>query len=224
MEIQIWSDVVCPWCYLGKRRFEHALADFDHREEVHVVHRAFQLDPTAPIGETFDQVDLLVKKYGMPAKQVKAQQAKVVDLGRAEGLAYNFDGGLVSNTLDAHRLIRLGLERGLQDVVIERFFRAHFTEQRSLFEADSLVALSVEAGLDADEARTVLTEQAYTQEIADDVRQAQEYGANGVPFFVIDDKYGISGAQPRRTFVDALSRAWADHTTTDHATSGANPD
>jgi predicted DsbA family dithiol-disulfide isomerase len=213
MEIQIWSDVVCPWCYLGKRRFEHALADFDHRDQVRVVHRAFQLDPTAPQGETFDQVELITKKHGISAQQFKAQQAKLADLGRVEGLEYNFDGGRAGNTFDAHRLIRLGLERGLQDAVIERFFRAHFTEQRSLFDIDSLVALSVEAGLDADEARRVLTEQAYTKEIKDDVRQAQEYGANGVPFFVIDDRYGISGAQPRQTFVDALSRAWAEHPT-----------
>jgi predicted DsbA family dithiol-disulfide isomerase len=213
MEIQIWSDVVCPWCYLGKRRFEHALADFDHRDQVRVVHRAFQLDPTAPQGETFDQVELITKKHGISAQQFKAQQAKLADLGRVEGLEYNFDGGRAGNTFDAHRLIRLGLERGLQDAVIERFFRAHFTEQRSLFDVDSLVALSVEAGLDADEARRVLTEQAYTKEIKDDVRQAQEYGANGVPFFVIDDRYGISGAQPRQTFVDALSRAWAEHPT-----------
>lgn len=214
MNIEIWYDLVCPWCYLGKRRFEHALADFDHRDQVRVVHRAFQLDPTAPQGETFDQVEQITKKHGISVQQFKAQQAKVVELGRVEGLEYNFDGGRAGNTFDAHRLIRLGLERGLQDVVIERFFRAHFTEQRSLFDVDSLVALSVEAGLDADEARKVLAEQAYTQAIKDDVQQAQEYGANGVPFFVIDDRYGISGAQPRRTFVDALSRAWAEHPTT----------
>lgn len=214
MRIDVWSDVVCPWCYLGKRRFEHALAGFEHRDEVRVVHRAFQLDPTAPTGETFDQVELITKKHGISAQQFKAQQAALVDLGKAEGLEYNFEGGRAGNTFDAHRLVRLGLERGLQDAVIERFFRAHFTEQRSLFETDSLVALSVEAGLDADQARSVLTEQAYTKEIQDDVRQAQAYGANGVPFFVIDDRYGISGAQPRQTFVDAIGRAWAEHSTT----------
>lgn len=211
MEIQFWSDVVCPWCYLGKRRLEHALAAFDHRDEVHIVHRAFQLDPTAPKGETFDQVKLITTKHGIPAETFKAQQAKLVRLGQVEGIEYNFEGGRAGNTLDAHRLIRLGLERGIQSAVIERFFRAHHTEQRSVFEAESLIALSVEAGLDADAARSVLTSQIYTSEVEDDVRQAQEYGANGVPFFVIDERYGISGAQPRQTFADALSRAWADH-------------
>jgi predicted DsbA family dithiol-disulfide isomerase len=210
MEIQIWSDVVCPWCYLGKRRFEHALAGFEHRDQVQVVHRAFQLDPTAPKDQTFDQADLISKKYGMPIEQFKASQAELARLGEIEGLEYNFEGGRAGNTFDAHRLIRLGLERNLQDVVIERFFRAHFTEQRSLFEADSLVALAVEAGLDGDEARSVLTEQKYTQLIEDDVRQAQAYGANGVPFFVVDERYGISGAQPTESFAGALGRAWAD--------------
>jgi len=214
MEIQIWSDVVCPWCYLGKRRFEHALAEFDHRDQVHVVHRAFQLDPTASTTVTFDQVELISKKYGISAEQFKAQQAKLVRLAAADGLEYNLEGGRAGNTFDAHRLIRLGLERGLQDAVVERFFRAHFTEQRSLFDADSLVALSVEAGLDADEARSVLTGQSYTQEVQDDIRQARAFGANGVPFFVIDERYGISGAQPTQTFATALSRAWAERATT----------
>ena len=214
MEIQIWSDVVCPWCYLGKRRFEHALAEFDHRDQVHVVHRAFQLDPTASKTVTFDQVELISKKYGISAEQFKAQQAKLVRLAAADGLEYNLEGGRAGNTFDAHRLIRLGLERGLQDAVVERFFRAHFTEQRSLFDADSLVALSVEAGLDADEARSVLTGQIYTQEVQDDIRQARAFGANGVPFFVIDERYGISGAQPTQTFATALSRAWAERATT----------
>jgi predicted DsbA family dithiol-disulfide isomerase len=213
MEIQIWSDVVCPWCYLGKRRFEHALADFDHRDQVHVVHRAFQLDPTAPEGQTFDQVELLTQKYGMTADQIRTQHVELARLAAIEGLEYNLAGGRAGNTFNAHRLIRLGLDRGVQDAVIERFFRAHFTEQRSLFETDSLVALAVEAGLDATEARTVLTEQTYTQAIQDDVQQARSFGANGVPFFVIDERYGISGAQPREAFAGTLSRAWADRST-----------
>jgi predicted DsbA family dithiol-disulfide isomerase len=128
-----------------------------------------------------------------------------------EGLEYNLDGVQAGNTFNAHRLIRLGLDRGLQDRVIDRFFRAHFTEHRSFFDADSLVALAEEAGLDSEEARKVLTEETYTQQIKDDVRQAREYGATGVPFFVIDERYGISGAQPREAFAGALSRAWADH-------------
>jgi predicted DsbA family dithiol-disulfide isomerase len=209
MEIQFWSDVVCPWCYLGKRRFEHALAGFEHRDEVKVVHRAFQLDPTAPKDQTFDQIELLTKKYGMSAEQIKGQHANLVELAAAEGLEYRF-GSRSGNTFDAHRLVRLGLERGVQEAVLERFFRAHFTEQRSLFETDSLIALAVEAGLDADEAGRVLSEEKYTEEIEADVQQALAYGANGVPFVVIDARYGVSGAQPRATFAGALERAHAD--------------
>ena len=211
MEIQIWTDVVCPWCYLGKRRFDHALAGFDHRDQVQVTHRAFQLDPTAPKDQTFDQVELLTQKYGMPKEQFQTQHAELTRMGRIEGLEYNFEGGRAGNTFDAHRLIRLGLERDRQDAVLERFFRAHFTEQRSVFEADSLVELAAEAGLDPDEARNVLTEEKYTAEITADVAQAQAYGANGVPFFVVDQRYGISGAQPEAAFAGALTRAWADH-------------
>ena len=210
MEIQFWSDVVCPWCYLGKRRFEHALAEFDHRDEVTVVHRAFQLDPTAPKDQTFDQVELLTQKYGVDADHFKKQHAELVRMGEIEGLEYHFEGGRAGNTFNAHRLVRLGLERGVQEAVLERFFRAHFTEQRSLFEADSLVDLAVEAGLDRAEARLVLTEEKYTAEIEADVQQALAYGANGVPFVVIDARYGVSGAQPRETFAGALERAWTD--------------
>ena len=210
MEIQFWSDVVCPWCYLGKRRFEHALAEFDHRDEVTVVHRAFQLDPTAPKDQTFDQVELLTQKYGVDADHFKKQHAELVRMGEIEGLEYHFEGGRAGNTFNAHRLVRLGLERGVQEAVLERFFRAHFTEQRSLFEADSLVDLAVEAGLDREEARLVLTEEKYTAEIEADVQQALAYGANGVPFVVIDARYGVSGAQPRQTFAGALERAWTD--------------
>ena len=213
MEIQFWSDVVCPWCYLGKRRLENALAEFDHRDQVRIVHRAFQLDPTAPKHQTFDQIEQITQRLGIPVQQFRAQQARLARLGEVEGLVYHFDGIQAGNTLDAHRLIRLGLQRGVQGAVIERFFRAHFTEQRSLFETDSLVALAVEAGLEADEAQQVLTEEAYTQEIEDDVQNAHEYGADGVPFIVIDDRYGVSGAQPRQTLADALTRAWGDHST-----------
>jgi predicted DsbA family dithiol-disulfide isomerase len=210
MDIEIWSDVVCPWCYLGKRRFEHALDGFEHRDQVRVVHRAFQLDPTMPKGETRDQQAMLVEKYGAAADQIVASQAELARLGAIEGIDYHFEGGLAGNTFDAHRLIRLGLERGVQDAVVERFFRAHFTDQRSLFDPESLAELAGEAGLDAGEARAVLKEDTYADAVEADIRQAREYGANGVPFFVIDSRYGISGAQPTATFGGALGQAWAD--------------
>lgn len=211
MEIQFWADVVCPWCYLGKRRFEHALAAFPHRDQVRVVHRAFQLDPTLPNGETQDQQELLIRKFGEQAGRILASQAELVRLGAIEGLEYRFEGALAGNTFDAHQLIRLGLERGVQPAVIERFFRAQFTEHRSLFEADSLVELAAEAGLDPEEARAVLKEDRFGDSVGQDVRAAHEYGANGVPFLVLDNRYGISGAQPTEVFAGALARAWTEH-------------
>jgi predicted DsbA family dithiol-disulfide isomerase len=211
MEIQIWSDVVCPWCYLGKRRFEHVLAEFEQRDQVQVVHRAFQLDPTMPKGETADQRELLVRKYGMPLDQLVASQTELSRLGAIEGLDYKFEGGLAGNTFDAHQLVRLGLERGVQEAVLERFFRAHFTEQRSVFDVDSLVELATEAGLDPDEARAVLAEGRYADSVQNDISEAREYGANGVPFFVLDNRYGISGAQSRQAMSQTLTRAWTEH-------------
>jgi predicted DsbA family dithiol-disulfide isomerase len=207
MEIEIWSDVVCPWCYLGKRRFEHALETFAHPDQVQVRHRAFQLDPTAAKGKTVTQLEMLVSKYGASPDQIRVQWAQLTALAAAEGLEYHFDGGLTGNTFDAHQLIRLGQERGIQGDVIDRFFRAQFTELRSLFDSQSLVELAVEAGLDGDEASAVLADNTYADSVTADTRQAQEYGANGVPFFVIDGRYGISGAQPRETFVGALNQA-----------------
>jgi predicted DsbA family dithiol-disulfide isomerase len=211
MEIQIWSDVVCPWCYLGKRRFEHALAEFVDRDQVNVVHRAFQLAPDMPKGQTQDQLEMLIEKYGASAEQIAAQQEQLVQLAAAEGLDYQLAGGRAGNTFDAHQVVRLGLEHGRQDAVIERLFRAHFVEQRSVFEPDSLVELAAEAGLDPDETRTVLKEDRYADDVRQDIDLARQYGANGVPFFVIDDRYGISGAQPTEAFSGALVRAWTDH-------------
>ena len=212
MDIQFWADVVCPWCYLGKRRFEHALAEFEHRDEVRVTHRAFQLDPTLPKGETQDQRELLTRKFGGQIDRILASQAELVRLGEIEGLEFHFDGGLAGNTFDAHQVIRLGLERGVQGAVVDRFFRAHFTEQRSLFDTDSLVELAAEAGLDPEEARAVVKEDRFADSVRQDVHQAHEYGANGVPFFVVDRRYGISGAQPLEVFTQALAQAWADRT------------
>lgn len=207
MRVEIWADLVCPWCYLGKRRFEKALAGFEHAADVEVVHRSFQLDPSAPaVAER--QIDKVASKYGMSIEEAKAQQARLEGLAAEEGLEYHLDGSLSGNTADAHRLVHLGKERGLQDAVIERFYRAQFTEHRSLFDHDSLVALASEAGLDPDEARRTLEEGTYADAVVADGREAQELGANGVPFFVLADRYGVSGAQPVELFSEALNRAW----------------
>jgi predicted DsbA family dithiol-disulfide isomerase len=206
MRVDIWSDLVCPWCYIGKRRFEKALADFPGREQVAVVHRSFQLDPTMPKGERFRHRDVLMRKYRMNEAQLAATQARLEQVAAAEGLDYHLADTMTGNTLDAHRLVHLAAEQGIQDAVIERFFRAHFSEGRSLFDDDSLVSLSHEAGLE--DVHAVLASDRYAAEVADDHRQAATLGAGGVPFFVFDGRFAVSGAQASETFGDALRQAF----------------
>jgi predicted DsbA family dithiol-disulfide isomerase len=216
VRVDIWSDLVCPWCYLGKRRFDKALAGFAHRDQVEVAHHSYQLDPSMPKGSTVKQLDLLMSKYGLPEAQANAQQAKLERLAAAEGLEYHLAGGEMGNTSDAHALVHLGKERGIADAVLERLYRAHFTEQRSLFTHESLVELAAEAGLDPNEARQVLSAGTYGEAVDADGREARALGADGVPFFVIDNRYGVSGAQPTDVFSQVLDDAW----TQVHATAG----
>jgi predicted DsbA family dithiol-disulfide isomerase len=214
MDIHIWSDIVCPWCYLGKRRFEHALALFEHRDQVHITHRSFQLDPSRPRHETTNRRTMLKSKYQLSDQQVREMDARMEHLADVEGLEYHLtDAGLTGNTLDAHQLLQLAKERGIQDAVLERLYRAYFSEQRSVFDRDSLVTLASEAGLDQREARDVLERDAYVDAVAADVREARSLGVNGVPFFVLDGRYGISGAQAAEVFTEALTTAWDDRAT-----------
>jgi predicted DsbA family dithiol-disulfide isomerase len=218
MDIHIWSDIVCPWCYLGKRRFEHALALFDHRDAVRVTHRSFQLDPSRPRHETTNRRAMLKAKYQLTDAKVQDLDTRMEHLAEIEGLEYRLtDAGLTGNTLDAHQLLQLAKERGIQDAVIERLYRAYFTEQRSVFERDSLVSLAGEAGLDAAEARDVLERDAYLDAVAADVRDARSLGVSGVPFFVLDGRYGVSGAQATEVFSEALTAAWRESATTSSA-------
>lgn len=209
MLVDIWSDVVCPWCYLGKRRFERALEGFDHRNQVQVTHRSFQLDPSKPRHQTSNRRNMLKAKYRLSDAQVQEMDAKMEAMAAAEGLQYRLtDAGTTGNTLDAHQLLHLAKERGVQDAVLERLYRAYFTEQRSLFERDSLVELVAEAGLDADEARQTLERDGYVDAVAADVSEAISLGVSGVPFFVIGGGYGVSGAQSTDVFSNTLHRAW----------------
>lgn len=214
MHIDIWSDVVCPWCYLGKRRLDRALEGFDHRAAVSIAHRSFQLDPSRPTHQTTNRRQMLMAKYHLTEDQVRAMDEKMERTAAAEGLTYRLvPEGVTGNTLDAHRLLQLAKTRGRQEAMLDRLYRAYFSEQRSVFDTDSLVALAGDAGLDADEARIVLESGAYTPEVAADLSEARRLGVSGVPFFVIDDRYGIAGAQPIDIFRQALAQAWANRVT-----------
>lgn len=206
MRVEIWSDLVCPWCYLGKRRFETALAVFGHGDEVQVVHRSFQLDPSIPKGVALRARDMLMRKYRMTEAQVMKSQAHLEKLAAVEGLDYHLAESYTGNTLDAHRLVHLGREQGIQDAVVERLFRAHFTENRSLFDLESLTALGIEAGLLGVDG--LLGSGRFEDRVIADHQEAHALGANGVPFFAIDQRYGVSGAQSVDVFTDVLNRAY----------------
>ncbi|MDQ4124400.1 MAG: DsbA family oxidoreductase [Actinomycetota bacterium] len=209
MKVEIWSDVVCPWCYIGKVRFELALDAFPHRDDVEVVYRAFELDPTIPRGETRDVVTELAAKKGLSEEQVRRMMAGVEELAAVEGLECHLAEAPAGNTVDAHRLVHLAAERGHAAEMVTRLYRAHFTELRSVFDLDSLVELAAEAGLDADEARRTLEGDAYLDRVRGDEAVARSLGVNGVPFFVIEGTFGVSGAQPAEAFGRALEQAWA---------------
>jgi predicted DsbA family dithiol-disulfide isomerase len=207
MRVDIWSDIVCPWCYLGKRRFERALEAFEERADVEVVHRSFQLDPTRPKGVTQNRREMLMSKYHLSAAQVATMDARMEQTAAAEGLEYHLGDGVTGNTFDAHRLLQLAADRSRQDATLERFYRAYFTEGRSLFDDDSLTALAADAGLDAAEVGRVLAGDDYAAAVTADVREAHALGANGVPFFVFDRRFGVSGAQATDVFAQVLARA-----------------
>ena len=210
MRVEIWSDIVCPWCYIGKRRFERGLGMVDERDDVEIIHRAFQLNPSMPKGQVRDHREHLMAKYGLSETQAAAMQQQMERTAAAEGLEFHLAGGVTGNTFDAHRLVHLGRQRGRQDAVIERLFRAHFTEQRSIFDVDALVALAGEAGLESAEARAALSGDQHEDGVNTDLRDARSFGISGVPYYVIDRRYAISGAQPPELFAEALTRARAD--------------
>ncbi len=210
MRVEIWSDVVCPWCYIGQRRFERALESFAHRDDVTVVHRSFQLDPTAPKGRTENTVTMLAGKYRRSIEEATAMMVQVEQTAAGEGLEYHLTKTVSGNTVDAHRVLHLAKEHGVQDAAEDRFYRAYFTEGQSLFDHESLTRLAAEAGLDAAEVTRVLKEGTYAEAVEADSAEAHGLGATGVPFFLIDGRYVVSGAQPAEVFGQALEQAWAE--------------
>jgi predicted DsbA family dithiol-disulfide isomerase len=202
MKVEVWSDIVCPWCYIGKRRFETALAEIEAPVEVEF--RSFQLDPTFPRGESKPIYEALTAKIG-PMDQVLSATQRVTELAAAEGLHYDYEHQVMINTFDAHRLAHHAKSQGLGNEMHERLMRAQMIEAENLSQVDTLVRLAEELGVEG--ARAVLTSDQYTADVRTDIREAQQLGANGVPFFVLDRKYGVSGAQPAEVFTSALKTA-----------------
>jgi predicted DsbA family dithiol-disulfide isomerase len=210
MRVDIWSDVVCPWCYVGKRRFEAALAGFPHRADVEVVWHSFELDPRAPRLRDGDRLEHLAAKYGVSRDQAAAMDRRIAEAAREIGLEVHLDRSRSGNTFDAHRLLHLAAEHGLAGAVKERFLRGYFTEGEPIGDHAALARLAVEAGLPAADVDAVLTGDRYADAVRADEATARAYGATAVPFFVIDETYGIAGAQPPEVFTNVLERAWAE--------------
>jgi predicted DsbA family dithiol-disulfide isomerase len=206
MRVDIWSDIVCPWCYIGKRHFEQGLAEYPQRDQVEVVYHAFELDPSFPPGDGTPVQELLAAKYGMSPEQATEAEESVGARARAAGLPWTASR-VMGNTFDAHRIVRLGLERGRQEEVLQHLYEAYFGQGKPVFGKRELTALAGSAGLDPDEAEQVLLTGAFTDAVREDEAQAQAYGISGVPFAVLDRRYGVSGAQPAEVFAAALAQA-----------------
>jgi predicted DsbA family dithiol-disulfide isomerase len=207
MRVDIWSDVICPWCYVGKARFEKALGGFAHRDEVEVIFHSFELDPNSPRGQHESNLEMLSKKFGKTPAEALALDNQVGTLARAEGLGFD-SSRPVGNTFDVHRVLHLGLDRGVQRELLGAINEAYFAQARDVFDADVLTEVAVGAGLDAAEVGKVLDGDDYADAVREDETQARQIGISGVPFFVFDMALGASGAQPAELFTSALNQAW----------------
>ncbi|MBO1512067.1 DsbA family oxidoreductase [Metabacillus bambusae] len=206
MLIEIWSDIVCPYCYIGKRRLEEALAKFQHKEEVKIEYRSFELNPDAKVHYDEDNVELLSKKYGTSKEQIKAMNLQLTEQAKEIGLTYHLDKIKATNTLNAHRLIQLAKQYGKENEMVERLFKAYFTEVRHVGETKTLIELASEIGLDQEKVQSMLNSNEYEVDVRVQEQEAQQIGVTGVPFYVINRKYAISGAQPSDVFLEVMEK------------------
>jgi predicted DsbA family dithiol-disulfide isomerase len=217
MKVEIWSDVVCPWCYIGKRRFEAAMSSFEHRDAIDVTYHSYELNPDSPPDFQGSEIEYLAVHKGIPAAQAEAMLGQMTDLAASVGLEYRFDRVQHANTFDAHRVAHLAQAQGHGYDMVERLFRGYFVEGEALSELTTLARLAGDAGLDADATLVALN----AGEAADDVRadeaQAAAYGITSVPFFVLDEKYGVAGAQEPDVLRQVLEQAWAEREDPDSA-------
>lgn len=211
LRIDIWSDIACPWCYVGKRRLERALESFPGRASVRLVWRAFELDPSAPReAPSAPYAERLARKYGSTLQVAQARIAHLVELARADGLELDFERIRPGNTFDAHRVLHYARELGLQNAVKEQLLRGYLCEGEAIGEPGALLGMAVRAGLDAERVSAILSSDDYAREVRADQAEAQRLGVHGVPFFVMAGRYALSGAQPSETLLSALSQAWGE--------------
>jgi len=210
MLIEIWSDIICPYCYIGKRRLEEALAKFQHKEEVKIEYRSFELNPDAKVHYEEDNIELLSKKYGTSKEQIKAMNLQLTEQAKEVGLTYYLDKIKATNTLNAHRLIHFAKQFGKENEMVERLFKAYFTEVRHVGEMKTLIELATEIGLDQQKVQSMLNSNEYEADVRAQEQDAQQIGVTGVPFYVINRKYAISGAQPSEVFLEVMEKVWIE--------------
>ncbi len=212
MKVEIWSDIMCPFCYIGKRQYEAALKKFADSNYIEVVWKSFQLDPSIPeeVEKGLTSAQYLASRKGISAEQVKQMHVQVMQMAQNAGLVYNLDNALVYNSFKAHRIIQFAKAKGLGEVAEETFFRAHFTFNKDLGEVQTLTALGLEIGLTEAEVNDALTNDEYASKVKQDIQEAQQIGVTGVPFFVFDRKYAVSGAQPVASFLQTLEKSFAE--------------
>lgn len=210
MKIEIWSDVICPFCYIGKQNFETALEQFADQKSIEVIWKSFQLDPTLPEVAAESYADYLVKRKGMALEQVNGMLANVTAMASHAGLDYQLDQSIIVNSLKAHQLIQFAKSKNLGNEAEERLFKAFFTEGKNIADSETLIQLGKDFGLDVSELKANLEDEKYKYEIAQDIQEAQNIGVTGVPFFVFDRKYAVSGAQPAEAFLETLNRSFTE--------------
>ena len=210
MKVEIWSDVMCPFCYIGKRNFETALDQFANKSNIEVIWKSYQLDPTIPEVATESYRDYLVKVKGMDSEQVKTMLDNVTNSAKEVGLEYNFDKAVMVNSLNAHKLIQLAKSKGLGDEIEERLFLGFFTEGKNIADLTTLSELGKDIGLEETDIKTAFTDEKYLSLVNKDIQEAQQVGVQGVPFFVLDRKYAVSGAQPSEAFLANLEKSFEE--------------
>ncbi len=210
MKVEIWSDVMCPFCYIGKRKFENALAQFPHKDDVEIVWKSFQLNPDLKTQPNKSTNQYLAEAKGWTLAQAQEATNYVTEVAQKVGLTYNMDKAVVANSFDAHRFSHLAKQHGLQDAAEERLFLAYFTEGSNTADHETLVQLGTDIGLNADETRAMLNSKQFAEDVQHDIYEAHQVGVRGVPFFVLGEKYAVSGAQESAVFLNALNQTWAE--------------
>ncbi|MCW3071084.1 MAG: oxidoreductase [Bacteroidetes bacterium] len=207
MKVEIWSDIMCPFCYIGKRKFEKALEQFEHKGDVEIIWKSFQLNPDMETDPGRNINQYLAEIKGWSLEQAKEMNGRVTQMAEAVGLKYDFDKAIVANSFDAHRLIQLAKTKGKGDLAEERLFKAYFTEGSNIADKETLSAIGTSIGLEPEEVKEVLDSDKFAENVQEDLNESQQIGVRGVPFFVFDRKYAVSGAQESDAFLEVLRKA-----------------